>query len=61
MFQWIRDVVAVRRVARLERLTQLAREMDELLAFGELSDATRQQLEARRDDVQRQAREVMFG
>ena len=61
MFQWIRDCLIARRRARLDRLTQLAREMDELLAFGRLSDATRAHLQAGRNDLQRQVREMMFG
>ena len=61
MWQWIRNRLLARRVAKLERLTELARELDELLGFGRLSEATRQKLQARRDDVQQRAREVMFG
>jgi hypothetical protein len=61
MFRWIRDCLVASRVAKLERLSGLAREMDELLAFSHLSDATRQQLQARREDIQKHARELMFG
>ncbi len=61
MFQSIRDCLIARRRARLEHLTRLAREMDELLAFGRLSDATRAHLRASREDLQRQVREMMFG
>ena len=61
MFQWLRDRLVARRVRKLERLTRLAHELDELLAFGRLSSDTRVQLQARREDLQQQARVVMFG
>ena len=60
MLRWLQDRLMARRVTKLQQLTQQARELDELLAFGRLSVATRQQLQARRDDVQQRARELMF-
>ncbi len=61
MVQWIRDGVAAHRLARLERLAQQARAIDELLAFGQLSPDTRAQLHDRREDLQRRARDLLFG
>ena len=52
MMEWLRNRVRARRITQLDRLTQRARELDEMLAFGRFSDATRQQLQARRDEVQ---------
>lgn len=61
MFHRLRVWLSTRRLARLERLTRWACEIDELLAFGRLLTATRAHLQARREELQRQAREMMFG
>lgn len=60
MFHRLRVWLSTRRLARLARLTWRAREIDELLAFGHLSQATRALLQGRREALQRQAREMMF-
>lgn len=61
MFRWIRERRIAARIKQVQRLTQLAKEMDELLAFGRLSDDTRQQLQVRRAVLDQRARQVMLG
>ena len=61
MLRWLQDRLMARRVTQLQQLTQQAREMDELLAFGRLSVTTARAAQARRDEVQQRARELMFG
>ncbi len=61
MFRWIGKYLVARRLARLQRLDQLAQEVDELLAFGKLADGTRQQLQASREQLEQEARALMFG
>jgi polysaccharide deacetylase 2 family uncharacterized protein YibQ len=61
MFPWIRSWLIARREAKLEHLTRLARETDELLAFGHLSDETRAQLQACREDLQQKVRALVIG
>jgi hypothetical protein len=61
MLQFFRRLFACRRKAKLERLVQLAAKMDELLigSCTRLAPDTRQQLEAGREDLERQIRTLL--
>jgi hypothetical protein len=58
MLKWLRDRLIQRRRERLDCLDKLARQADELIAYGRLCPATRQQLQAARQRLQRRAQKL---
>ena len=58
MFNLIRNCIAVRKMARLSRLIELARQADEVLIACELNPDTRQLLQQKRDELEDQIREL---
>jgi hypothetical protein len=59
MLQLIWRLFFLDRKAKLARLVQLAARMDELLITGKIESGTRQQLQAGREDLERQIRLLM--
>jgi len=58
MFDLIRSFIAVRRMAKLSRLVELAKQADEVLLGCNLKPDTRQLLQQRRDELEEQIREL---
>lgn len=61
MFNLIRTFIAVRRMSKLARLIELAKQADELLLGCKLNPDTRQLLQQRRDELEEQIRELQAG
>jgi phosphoglycerate dehydrogenase-like enzyme len=58
MFAMLRDFRAACRVAKLTRLIEVARRADEVLLGCKLQPNTRAMLQARRDQLEQQIREL---
>jgi len=60
MIATLRRLFGLDQQAKLERLAQLAAEMDELLMVGKITPALRQRLQVARDKLERQIRQLLL-